>query len=263
MSSTVEQLARFEEILDASRVPARIEALLPVGVRPRQLSVRSLLIGMLIALGDHRPAHLRRVHETLIARSEQEQRRLGVLTDWKTGEHLLTYRQVERTFGLIVKALAKQKPDGSPSAAPSEIIDALLEASVQTLGPPQSSALAVDWSDYESFARPPRKRGTQEKDAQEKDAQEKDGEPAYQDTEPDAPQKDRESADSEASWGHRRGDAPGQKDEAFYGYYLQAATIVREEHGPEVPELVRRISLTSCHVDPPGRIRGSAPTDGE
>jgi hypothetical protein len=59
-------------------------------------------------------------------------------------------------------------------------------------------------------------------------------------------------ADPEASWGHRRGDAPGQRDEAFFGYYLQAATIVKEETGGNVAELVRRISLTSCQIDPPG-----------
>jgi hypothetical protein len=36
-------LAAFEEIIDASGVAPRIEAMLPIGVRPRQLSVRALL----------------------------------------------------------------------------------------------------------------------------------------------------------------------------------------------------------------------------
>jgi hypothetical protein len=126
----------------------------------------------------------------------------------------------------MVEELAKEKPDGSPSAALSEVIDALLEASVQALGAPESSSLAVDWTDLESFSRPPHKRradpegaeGLSEHDA-EQDAQERDG----------------HCADPEASWGHRHDDAPGQKDEAFFGYYLQAATIVSrdERRAPE------------------------------
>jgi hypothetical protein len=79
--------------------------------------------------------------------------------------------------------------------------------------------LAVDWTDAESFARPP------------------------------APGL-RASVDPDASWGHRRGNGPGQKDELFFGYYLSAATMVNDEAGPPVPELVRRATLSSCHQDP-------------
>ena len=35
-------LSRLEAVVEASGVPGRIEALLPIGVRPRQLSVRTL-----------------------------------------------------------------------------------------------------------------------------------------------------------------------------------------------------------------------------
>jgi len=48
-------LAAFEEIIDASGVAPRIEALLPVGVRARQLKVRTLLAGMCLAQADHGP----------------------------------------------------------------------------------------------------------------------------------------------------------------------------------------------------------------
>ena len=58
-------LAVFEEIIDASGVAPRIEAMLPTGVRPRQLRVRTLLAGMCLAQADHRPAHLTRVHQAL------------------------------------------------------------------------------------------------------------------------------------------------------------------------------------------------------
>ena len=107
-------LAAFEEIIDASGVAARIEAMLPVGVRPRQLRVRTLLAGMCLAQADHRPAHLTRVHQALTALGEDDQRRLGVIADWKNGPHQLTYRQTERTFGLVADALGKDEPDGLP-----------------------------------------------------------------------------------------------------------------------------------------------------
>jgi hypothetical protein len=212
-------LARLERIVDLSAVAPRIEAMLPVGVRPRQLSVRTLLVGMLLAAVDGRPAQLRRVHAALLGLPEPDQRRLGIIAERNDG-HQLTYRQVERTFALVAKALAKEKPDGSPSAALCQVLDALLEASVREPGEPASSSYAVDWTDLESFSRPPPKKGGR-------------------------------CADAEASWGHRRGNSPGEEDEAFFGYYLQVATTVKDEHGPETPELVRRILIASCHTDPP------------
>jgi hypothetical protein len=36
----------------------------------------------------------------------------------------------------------------------------------------------------------------------------------------------------------------------FFGYYLSAATMTRDEDGPAVPELTRRITMSSCHTDP-------------
>ncbi len=208
-----------EEIIDRSGVAPRIELLLPIGVRPRQLLVRTLLLGMLMVLADHRPAHLTRVHHALISLPEADQRRLGVLARWKTGPHLLTYRQTERTFGLVTGALAKDIPDGLPSGRLQRICDNRLEASIPDELKHASSALAVDWTDVETFSRPP-PRGTSD------------------------------CADPEASWGHRAGGGPGQDSELFFGYYPSAATMMREEHGPAVPELARRMTVSSCHADP-------------
>ena len=70
----------LEDITDRSGIAPRIELLLPTGVRGRQLLVRTLLLGMLIVLADHRPAHLTRVHQALVTLPEADQRRLGVLT---------------------------------------------------------------------------------------------------------------------------------------------------------------------------------------
>jgi hypothetical protein len=209
----------LEDITDRSGIAPRIELLLPTGVRGRQLRVRTLLIGMLIVLADHRPAHLTRVHQALVTLPEADQRRLGVLTGWKTGPHLLTYRQTERTFGLVADALAKNIPDGLPAALLQRTCDDLLEASIPGQFTGASTSLAVDWTDTETFSRPP-SRGTSD------------------------------CADPEASWGHRAGGGPGQDSELFFGYYLSAATMMRDEHGPAVPELARRMTVCSCRHDP-------------
>jgi hypothetical protein len=213
-------LATYEAIIDRSGVAPRLEALLPVGVRPRQLGVRTLLIGICLVLADGRPAHVSRVHRALVALREDDGRRLGVTRCWKSGPHLLTYRQVERTLGLVVIALRSESRGGMPSALLQEMVDALVEASVASEYKEATSSYAVDWTDVESFARAPLQEG--------------------------AP-----TSDPDASWGHRRGNGPGQRDELFFGYYLQLATMVRDESRPGVPELVRRLLLSACHVDPP------------
>ena len=219
-------LAAFEEIIDASGVAARIEAMLPVGVRPRQLRVRTLLAGMCLAQADHRPAHLTRVHQALTALGEDDQRRLGVIADWKNGPHQLTYRQTERTFGLVADALGKDEPDGLPSGPLQAACDDLLEASIaEEFKDGGSRSLAVDWTDLESFSRPP-PRGTSD------------------------------CADPEASWGHRKNNLLRSQDELFYGYYLSAGIMMPEENGPAIPELARRATVSSCRHDP---VRAFAP----
>ena len=149
-------LAVFEEVIDASGAAARIEAMLPIGVRRRQLSVRTLLAGMCLAQADHRPAHLTRVHHALISLPEDDQARLGVLAGWKTGPHRLTYRQAEYTFSLVADVLGKDEPDGLPSGPLQSICDDLLESSVPGEFKNASTSLAVDWTDLESFSRPRR-----------------------------------------------------------------------------------------------------------
>ena len=212
-------LAVLEDIIGASGVAARIEALLPAGVRHRQLTASTLLTGMMLTLADDRPAHLTRVHRALTGLPASDQVRLGVIEDWKTGPHQLTYRQTERTFSLVAEALAKKYPDGAPSGDVAATLDDLLEASIPAEHKNASSSLAADWTDVESWSRPPRHGTTQ-------------------------------CADPEAHWGHRNSNLPGPKGEMFFGYYLSAATMVREEHGPAAPELARRITLSSCALDP-------------
>ena len=130
----------------------------------------------------------------------------------------LTYRQTERTFGLITDALAKDEPDGLPSATLAGICDDLLEASVPEEFKDASRSLApVDWTDLETFSRP-------------------------------APASGGECADPEASWGHRKNNLLRSQDELFFGYY--AGIMMAEENGPAVPEFARRMTLSSCCHDP-------------
>jgi hypothetical protein len=212
-------LAAFEEVIDASGVAPRIEAMLPVGVRRRQLTVRTLLAGMCLTQADGRPAHLTRVHQALVSLPGDDQRRLGVLADWKHGPHLLTYRQTEYAFALAATALGKDEPDGLPPGPLQRACDDLLEAGIAEEFKNGSRSLAVDWTDLESFSRPP-PRGTSD------------------------------CADPEASWGHRKNNLLRSQDELFYGYYLSAGIMVPEENGPAVPELARRATVSSPRHDP-------------
>jgi hypothetical protein len=218
-------LAALEEVIDASGAALRIEAMLPAGVRPRQLEVRTLLAGMCLAQADHRPAHLTRVHQALVSLPEDDQWRLGVLAGWKHGPHRLTYRQTEYTFGLVAGALGKDKPDGLPSAGLAGVCDDLLEASVPGEFAGASASLAVDWTDLESFSRPP-------------------------------PHGTSDCAGPEASWGHRKNNLLRSDSELFFGYYLSAAVMMPDEAGQPVPELARRAALSSCRRDP---VRAFAP----
>jgi hypothetical protein len=77
----------------------------------------------------------------------------------------------------------------------------------------------VDWTDLGSFSRPP-------------------------------PHGTSDCADPEASWGHRKNNLLHEQDELFFGYYLSAAVTVPDEHGPPVPELARRVTVSACRHDP-------------
>jgi hypothetical protein len=197
-------LTVLEDIIDGSGTAPRIQALLPAAIRRRQLTIRTLLPGMQLTLADDRPAHLTRVHQALTALPAADQARLGVTEDWETGPHQLTYRQVEHTFSLMVKALGKEHPDGAPCEVLAAACDDLTEASIPARHKNASAALSADWTDTETWSRPPRHGTTS-------------------------------CADPEASRGHRNSNLPGPRGEMFFGYYLSAATMTREENGPAVP----------------------------
>src|SRR5262249_12487308 len=212
-------LAALEEIIDASGIAPRVEAMLPAGARARQLSVRTLLAGMCLTQADGRPAHLTRVRQALVSLPGDDQRRLGVLTDWKNGAHRLTYRQTEHTSRAGAGAEASVGRDGCPSPERQAACDGRLEASAPEELKAASASLAVDWTDLEPFSRPP-------------------------------PHGTRDCADPEASWGHRRNNLLRSQDELFFGYYFSPATMARDENGAEDPEPTPRIARCSSRPDP-------------
>lgn len=235
-------LVALEAIVDASGVAGAVEAHMPAGGRPRQLSVRTLVLGVLLALADDRPAQLTRVHQALVTLPEADQARLGVVVERRGTPHCLTYRQVERTFGSMV---ATVDPTPVPSFAGMEptdraehlatvrapvdvegcekrlvsLCDALVEASIPASCKDASTSVAVDWSDHASWSRP---SGPEDI-----------------------------AADADASWGHRNTNTPGTKDGLFFGYYAQAVTMVADQGSHAGPELVRRVTLAAPKVDPP------------
>jgi len=154
-------LAAIEAIIDASGAAPAIEALLPAGVRHRQLRARTLLTGMMLALDDRRPAYLTEVRAALTSLPEADQARLGVTGDWHGRPHQLTYRQTEHTCRLIAKALGKDSPDGAPSGDLQAACGQLLEASIPAVHKNSSTALAADWTDAETWSRPPRHGSTE------------------------------------------------------------------------------------------------------
>jgi hypothetical protein len=107
-------LAAIEAILGASGIAPAVEALLPAGVRHRQLPAQTLLTAMMLAPGDRRPAHLRQARAALTCLPEAGQVRPGITEDGHGRPHQLTCRQVEHTCRLITTTLSKDSPDGPP-----------------------------------------------------------------------------------------------------------------------------------------------------
>ena len=236
--------AAYEAILADSGVAAIFDEAMPSGGRPRKLSSHSVILGVLAALDDGRPAQLSAAHRALSEMSFKDQVALGfAVVDAEGEHHLATYRQFSDTFSVMCAVIdptpvpsfkgvkeADRRPhlDAARAgvnaevrrAALHQVTDALLEASVPEAYKSASGSLAIDWTDHETWSRPRAK---------------------------DDPQP---SNDPDASWGHAKRNAPGAKECLFYGYYAQVATMVRDEGGDLVPELVRRIAFEAPRLDP-------------
>jgi hypothetical protein len=143
----------IEDIAAASGIAATTEALLPAGVRGRQLTAGTLLTGMMLAVADGRPAHLTRVHAALTGLPEHDHKRLGVVTGWAAGPHKLTYRQAGHTYRLITGRWPKPSPAAPPLRACSGPATCWPKPASPPTSRDASSPLAVGWTDAEAWAR--------------------------------------------------------------------------------------------------------------
>jgi hypothetical protein len=197
----------------------------------------------MLALDAGRPAQLEAAWRALCALPVADQLSLGFARSIGAKCHFGTYRQFSDTFSVLCRAIDptpvpsfRGVPDharalhlaaartGVEAEAKKVLLDGvsdtLLEASVPTAYKSASSSLAVDWTDHETWSRA-------------------------------RPQGDPQPAnDPDASFGHAKRNAPGARDYLFFGYYAGVATMVRDEGGAPVPELVRRIALHAPCVDP-------------
>ena len=241
-------LSRLEAVLTDSGVVAMLEAAIPSAGPPRQLGVHSVLVGILLSITTSKVAHLASAYRALCDLPIADQIRLGVARHSRNGLKLASYRQLEHSFAQMMapidpspvpsfravaptkraEALAERRK-GIESACKEAMLvaftDALLEASV----PEQDRArrcLAVDWTDYETWARPKDKASCQL------------------------------SADPDAAWGHAKRNAPGAKDSLFFGYYAQVAVMAPEEGGKGDPEFICRVVLKSAGVEPADEMAG-------
>ena len=235
-------LARVEAVLDASGVPDRLEALMPTAGPSRQLPVRTVLCGVVLAIARTKVAHLASVHRLLSDLPLPDQLRLRVAVHQETGIRQATYRQFEHAFSLLVAPI-------DPSPVPSfrrvatnerashlvslrrdldialrqalldELVDALVEASIPETDR-YGSSVAVDWTDHETWARPR----------------------ARDDPIP--------CADPDAAWGHAKRNAPGARDGLFFGYYAQVVVTVTDEGQRPQPELIRRVVVKGANCEP-------------
>lgn len=215
---------------------------MPTGGRRRQLSAKAVLLALLLAIDSQRRAHLVAGWEALCDLAIADQLRLGV---HHHDDVLLapSYRQFAHTHQVMTRAIDPQPVPSFRGVAEDDraahlaavrsgfdaeaagarlaaVLDALVEASVPEHYKGVSSSLAIDWTDHETWSRPRPK---------------------------DDPQP---ANDPDASWGHAKRNAPGAPDHLFFGFYAQVATMVKDDTGVAVPELVRRIAFAAPSHDP-------------
>jgi len=193
--------------------------------RPRQLRVRTLFVGMKLAVDTSKTACLTDVHALLTdGLSPSTQRDLGVI-DGRTGA-VITVHQVRRLLSAI-QAKLDPSPATAAGLAPEEleqraaslqeVLDLMLAATMPTTGD-HTGGYAVDGTGTWSWAKG-RKR------------------------------KDR-SPDPDAAWGvktHKSG-----RTEAYFGYELHAVVRIGPTgaDGSDTPCLAERISVVPASTSP-------------
>ncbi len=197
--------------VDRSGVAPELEALLrPTSRgRPRQLTVRALLVGIKLAIDHAKTSCLTDVHDLLVHDlGRNEQLELGI-RDRRTGR-LVTLPQVRRLFTRVTDLLdptAARRRDRRRDRAAllQHVLDRLLDATMPA-GAHDSGAYAIDGTGVWSWSRGKRRTD--------------------------------QSADPDANWGVKT--AKSGKTEAYFGYELHALVRVGKTGDPLQRDPVRR-----------------------
>jgi hypothetical protein len=237
-------------VLDRSGVTEMLEEAVSSSGPARQLTFRTVLLGILLSISNSKVAHLSAAYRCLCDLSVIDQVRLGVARPGRDGLKTASYRMFEHSFNAMMKPIDPSPVPSFRGVAPLKrpghlakkragietttketmlvgLIDALLEASVPK-AKGEHRCLAVDWTDHESWARP--------KDKLSEEV----------------------SADPDAAWGHAKRNAPGAKDALFWGYYAQVAVVACEEGAEKPdPELIYRVVVKSASIEPADEMAGA------
>jgi len=199
-------------VIDASGLVAFLEGRIAqhkqVSGRPRELSVRTLLVALLL-LSQSGSMHLVRVPGMLNNLDTPTRKRLGVV---RAGG--ITRRQVERLYNLIAAAL-----EGSAHAHFDGFCDLLLQATPDPACA-ETSSIAVDGTSVDSWGR--RRRRV--------DAN---GQVSWV------------SSDTDAEWRRKSKDNPWKRP--VFGYDLTVAVTVPEVDGPDVPLAARSMRFRGAN----------------
>jgi hypothetical protein len=220
-------LSVVEKFLDESRLDVRIDDLIAQKTgrgRPRQLSVRALLVGLTLNAQGGR-SHLTRVTDTLNALPTSTRRRLGI-----TRSTPVTYRQVTRLFDLIcwvIDSPQERNLDGR-LATFDDLCTSMAFYSAHPLAR-EASSIALDATDIPTWGTNRRRKKDVNGVLKAHPKHRRDGRQVF--TDPDA--------------GVRAAFRPKAEDRAkgntlparppLYGYELTTATVVPELRGADVP----------------------------
>lgn len=221
------EVRRVEAVVERSGLIDELEDLLrprdpntgrPIG-RPRDISVRTFLVGVLLAARHGRNLHLRQVHRILtvdVSRTQQD--RLGVRFQ-RRGDPRGAFRRIltYAHFSRITCALAaKVRRDGDEYL--QSICDRLIDASVAA-GPAPTGDWAIDGTGVDTWSN--------------------------------GLKSEKRRADQDARWGHRTPTPQKSMSDKFFGYDLTALTALPPtgSDGHEYPPVIRRIVVRPAASD--------------
>jgi hypothetical protein len=206
---------RLERVIDASGVVARVEARIDDhknrSGRPRELSVRTLLIAVLY-LASTGSMHLVRVPALLNGLDRRTKKRLGVL---RSGG--VTRRQVERLYNLVADSL-----EASGIHAFDEVCDMLLAATLDQ-GCNDTTSIAIDGTSVDSWGS-------------RRSYEDANGNVVWVATDPDA------------RWRAKSKDSPWKRP--VFGYDLTVAVTIPELDGVDVPLAARVMRFRPANRQP-------------